>query len=81
LVPPPGADAWHGITTAILYAVDASDVAKAPLWDSTMNAGDAIGTYAKFSPPTIANGKVYAAAFPNSTAAGSTGYLRVYGLK
>jgi len=81
LVPPPGADAWHGITSAILYAVNASDVAQGPLWDSTMNAGDAIGTYAKFSPPTVANGKVYAAAFPNSTAEAATGHLMVYGLK
>jgi hypothetical protein len=46
-----------------------------------MNAGDAIGTYAKFSPPTVANGKVYAAAFPNSTAEAATGHLMVYGLK
>jgi hypothetical protein len=81
LVPPPAADAWHGLATAILYAINASDVSAAPLWNSNMVATDTLGEFAKFSTPTVANGKVYAAAFPTSLSAGATGYLMAYGLK
>jgi hypothetical protein len=43
------------------------------LWNSRQNApGDDFGNFAKFSPPTIANGKVYLATFSNQ--------LVVYGL-
>src|SRR5579871_4631907 len=49
----------------ILHAVDASNVAN-ELWNSDMNAArDSAGSYAKWSPPTIANGKVYLASFDN----------------
>jgi outer membrane protein assembly factor BamB len=67
----------NGTTTAstppgILRAFDASDVSK-ELWDSQQNATrDAMGNVAKFTPPTIANGKVYLAT--------RSGYLDVYGL-
>jgi hypothetical protein len=58
--------------TGILRAFDASDLTR-ELWNSTQNATfDGIGNYAKFSPPTIANGKVYVASF--------SGQLHVYGL-
>jgi hypothetical protein len=66
-------DAWHATATGALYAFDAADVSKASLWNSTMNAADNLGTYAKYSPPTVANGKVYVATFSNK--------LQVYGLK
>lgn len=56
----------------ILRAFDANNVTK-ELWDSAQNAGDYIGNYAKFSPPTIANGHVYLATFSNR--------VIVYGLK
>jgi hypothetical protein len=56
-----------------LYAYDASDVAKPSLWNSNENSSDVISGNAKFSPPTVANGKVYAATF--------SGKLMVYGLK
>ena len=56
----------------ILRAFDASNL-KNELWDSKQNASrDDVGNYAKFSPPTIANGKVYVATFSNK--------LLVYGL-
>jgi outer membrane protein assembly factor BamB len=55
-----------------LYAWDATDITKASLWNSTKNAADALGNYAKYSPPTVANGKVYAASW--------SGKLMVYGL-
>jgi hypothetical protein len=69
------ADAWHTIVPGALYALDAEDVSKAPLWTSDMNASrDALGLFAKFCPPTVANGKVYIGT------ATTTNALRVYGL-
>ncbi|MBB6142854.1 hypothetical protein HNQ77_000798, partial [Silvibacterium bohemicum] len=56
----------------VLRAFDATNLAT-ELWDSTQNATrDNVGSYAKFNPPTIANGKVYVASF--------SGQLQVYGL-
>jgi hypothetical protein len=56
----------------VLYAMDASNVATV-LWSSNMNSSrDALGNFAKFVPPTIANGKVYVATFSNK--------VDVYGL-
>jgi outer membrane protein assembly factor BamB len=44
-----------------LYAFDATNVSK-ELWDSGQNVTrDAYGNFAKFCPPTVANGKVYVA--------------------
>ncbi len=55
-----------------LHAFDAADVSK-ELWNSTQNsARDSSGSYAKWSPPTVANGKLYLASFDNT--------LNVYGL-
>ena len=56
----------------VLRAFDATDLTN-ELWDSRQNAArDDVGNYAKFSPPTIANGKVYLATFSNQ--------MGVYGL-
>lgn len=55
----------------ILRAVDANDISN-ELWNSNMLSSDAVGSFAKFSSPTIANGKVYLATFSNK--------LMVYGL-
>ncbi len=55
-----------------LYAFDAGNVSKM-LWNSTMNASrDGFGNFAKFVPPLVANGRVYAATQSNQVA--------VYGL-
>jgi hypothetical protein len=80
---PTSGDAWHSTAPGALYAFDASNVAKHSLWNSNQDETPLapLGTYAKFSPPTVANGKVYAASFPTSTAAASMGKLMVYGLK
>lgn len=43
------------------------------LWDSDKLSGDALGSFAKYVPPTIANGKVYVATFNNQ--------VQVYGLR
>ena len=56
----------------ILHAFDATDLTH-ELWDSNQNAArDNLGLYAKFSPPTVAKGKVYLGTF--------SGQLQVYGL-
>src|ERR1019366_3584651 len=68
------ASQWaSGIQVAgVVRAFDATNVAN-ELWDSTQNlARDDVGSYAKFNPPTIANGKVYVGSF--------SGQLQVYGL-
>src|SRR5262249_6827453 len=53
-------------------AYDASDVTR-ELWNSEQNSSrDRLGSFSKFSAPTVANGKVYMATFSNK--------LVVYGL-
>lgn len=62
----------HTIRPGILRAYDASDITR-ELYNSEQNAArDSMGNFAKFSFPTIANGKVYVATFSNK--------LVVYGL-
>src|SRR5436190_529352 len=65
-------DAEHTVSPGILRAFDANDVTK-ELWNTLQTPGDASGTYAKFSSPTIANGHVYLPTFSNQVV--------VYGLK
>jgi uncharacterized protein (TIGR03437 family) len=61
----------HTNGPGVLYAFAASDLSK-ELWNSNMNPSrDGMGTLAKFTAPTIANGKVYVATFSN--------HLAVYG--
>ncbi len=58
-------DANQSTRPGILRAFDANDITK-ELWNSDQNATrDAVGSYAKFSAPTIANGKVYLPTFSN----------------
>jgi len=65
-------DANRRTVPGVLRAFDATDVSK-ELWNSRQNAGqDGIGDFAKFCPPTVANGKVYVATF--------SGQLQVFGL-
>jgi hypothetical protein len=80
---PTSGDAWHSTAPGALYAFDAANIADHSLWNSNQDGTPLtpIGTYAKFSPPTVANGNVYCASFPGSTAPASTGKLMVYGLK
>jgi hypothetical protein len=64
-------DANQSVRPGILHAFAAGDVTR-ELWNSSQYASDNPGNYAKFSCPTIANGKVYLASFSN--------VLNVYGL-
>ncbi len=66
------ANANHGNVAGALRAFDANNLTT-ELWDSTMNdSRDDIGMWAKYSPPTVVNGKVYLASFSN--------LVNVYGL-
>ena len=65
-------DAGHTNSPGILRAFDANDITK-ELWNSNQSSNDHVGAFAKFSPPTIANGHVYLATFSNQVV--------VYGLK
>jgi hypothetical protein len=65
-------DANQAVVAGTLHAYNAQDISQ-ELWNSDMvPARDAIGNFAKFVAPTIANGKVYMATFSNR--------LNVYGL-
>jgi hypothetical protein len=50
------------VVKGILRAYAASDVSQ-ELWDSERNQADSSGMYAKFCPPTVADGKVFISAF------------------
>jgi hypothetical protein len=66
------ADENHGVVGGVLRAFDANNVTT-ELWDSQMNdSRDDSGMWAKYSPPTVANGKVYLASFSD--------VVNVYGL-
>jgi hypothetical protein len=68
----PQADSWHTTAAGSLYAFDASDITKL-LWSSQQNASrDALGDFAKFTPPVVVDGRVFMATFSNA--------IRVYGL-
>ena len=65
-------NANNAVRPGILRAFDAQNVTN-ELWNSQQYAArDSVGMYAKFVPPTVANGKVYLATF--------SGQVNVYGL-
>jgi hypothetical protein len=69
---PLNGDANQAVVPGILQAFDATDVSH-ELWNSNaIGIRDGVGKFAKFVPPTIANGKVYLATFSDS--------LLVYGI-
>ena len=71
-IAPYNADAHVNTVAGIVRAFDASDLS-IELWNSRQNAArDDFGNVAKYTPPTVANGKVYVATFSNQ--------LVVYGL-
>ncbi len=75
-------DANRRNVPGVLRAFDALDVTK-EIWNSEKARNDRLGYFAKFDPPTIANGKVYVATFaPEDSDGEQTGSARlvVYGL-
>ena len=68
-----GGDANQQVLPGILHAYSAQNVGT-ELWNSEqLSWRDTVGKFAKFVPPTVANGKVYLATFANR--------LNVYGLQ
>ncbi|MBV9011828.1 MAG: hypothetical protein JO272_07210 [Pseudonocardiales bacterium] len=57
-------NANQAVVPGMVRAIDASNL-RHELWSSTMRVTDDIGMLAKFTPPTVANGKVYVATFSN----------------
>jgi hypothetical protein len=57
-------DAESTTTPGVLRAFDASNIT-VELWNNLAASADNAGTYAKFAPPTIANGHVYLPTFSN----------------
>lgn len=66
-------DANQLICPGIMYAFDANDLST-PIWNSyaAPQYRDVFGNYSKFTPPTVANGKVFVPTFSN--------HISVYGL-
>src|SRR5450755_125902 len=62
LVPNSNVDANQHVVKGIMRAYNAENLTK-ELWNSEMNPRDSIGNFAKFNPPTVANGKAYLASF------------------
>ncbi len=69
------------VAPGVLTAFDADDLSN-ELWDSEQNSNrDAVNEYAKFVPPTVANGKVYLPTWVGPNVLGqNSGQLLVYGL-
>jgi hypothetical protein len=57
----------HNMRSGVLRAFDADTLAL--LWDSITFSKDDIGLFSKFTPVTVANGKVYAASFSKKVVA------------
>ncbi len=71
-----GSGAWHVTVPGILYAYNATNMNL--LWTNQQNAArDGCDNYAKFTAPTIVNGKVYLASFGQQST--QSGQLCVYG--
>ncbi|MGI9214009.1 MAG: RICIN domain-containing protein [Methylococcaceae bacterium] len=64
-------NAVRSVRQGILRAYDAADI-RHLLWSSRMNTADDALAFAKFTPPTVANGKVFLATFSNQ--------VQIYGL-
>jgi hypothetical protein len=76
---PYNGDAAHQLDQGVLYAFDANTLQL--LWtDKTNDARDEIGTFSKFCPPIVANGKMYVPNFGPVGVTNGSGDLVVYGL-
>jgi hypothetical protein len=76
---PYNGDAAHQLDQGVLYAFDANTLKL--LWtDKTNDARDEIGTFSKYCPPIVANGKMYVPNFGPVGVTDGSGDLVVYGL-
>lgn len=68
------------VVPGVLHALNAEDI-KQDIWNSEQNpARDGSFMFAKFTPPMVANGRVYMATF-GDTLQTSTGTVNVYGMR
>ncbi|HEY9126613.1 MAG TPA: hypothetical protein VIM62_05765 [Acidobacteriaceae bacterium] len=87
-------NANHAVVRGVLRALDATDISRPELWnsESTGDARDQLGFFAKFCPPTVVNGKVYVSTFKEEIVLqnglhlaapppGRSAALVIYGLK
>jgi hypothetical protein len=84
-------DSNKAVVQGILRAFDAVNVGRTELWESAPDSLDGLGMFAKFVPPTVANGKVYVPASQEEEilasgehalkAGGKQPALAIYGLK
>jgi hypothetical protein len=65
-------DGENGVLQGVLRAFNADNLQQ-QLWASTGRSADDAGNWPKFSPPTVANGKVYLGSIPN----GGVGFTQV----
>lgn len=59
---PTADDAMHAVVKGTLRVFNAADVTQ-ELWNSDVRGRDRVGKFSKFTPPTIANGRVFLATF------------------
>ena len=69
---PRSGDANNQVRPGAIAAYAANDISSGELWNSEIDQHDAVGNFAKFNSPTIANGKVFVPTFSNC--------IKVYGL-
>lgn len=74
-------NANRGVVRGVLRAFDARDVSKGEIWDSegTGRDNDRLGQFAKFCPPTVANGKVYVSAFQQEIVLANNDHIKANG--
>jgi hypothetical protein len=82
-------DGNQRIVRGVFVAFDAADVSKGHIWSS--EDGDRLGLFSRFSPPTVANGKVYVATCQQESVqpdgkrvkveSGERAALSIYGLR
>ncbi len=76
---PYSGDSSQATVEGVLHAFDANTLRE--LWNDKINeARDEIGNFAKFVPPTVANGKVFVPNFGALKSPDGSGSLNVYGL-
>ena len=64
-LPTESLDAGKRVLRGVLRAFDATTLQE--LWNSNQRIGDNVGNFAKFVPPTVANGLVFLPTFQNPT--------------
>lgn len=69
---PSSGNANNQVRPGTIAAYSANDVSTGELWNSGQNNNDAVGKFAKFNSPTVANGKVFVPTFSKA--------IKVYGL-